>query len=49
MKNIKRNHPQSKMFAGYRVVTKLGTELSSTNKYQIQQIAMLLNAYETFK
>jgi len=37
------------LFAGYSVIPRGGTELSPTNKHQIQQVAMLLNAYETFK
>lgn len=37
------------LFAGYSVIPRGGTELSSANKHQIQQVAMLLNAYETFK
>lgn len=39
----------SKLFAGYSVIPRGGTDLSVTNKHQIQQVAMLLNAYETFK
>lgn len=37
------------LFAGYSVIPRGGTELSPANKHQIQQVAMLLNAYETFK
>lgn len=37
------------LFAGYSVIPRGGTELSVANKHQIQQVAMLLNAYETFK
>lgn len=37
------------LFAGYSVIPRGGTELSSANKHQIQQVAILLNAYETFK
>lgn len=37
------------LFAGYSVIPRGGTDLSVTNKHQIQQVAMLLNAYETFK
>ena len=47
MKKVKSSHSQS--FAEYKVVTKLGTGLSPSNKHQIQQVVMLLNAYETFK
>lgn len=39
----------SELFAGYSVIPRGGTDLSVTNKHQIQQVAMLLNAYETFK
>lgn len=40
---------QSDLYAGYKVITKLGTKLSPGYKHQIQQIAILLNAYESFK
>lgn len=48
MKNAKKIY-QSDLFAGYKVITKLGTKLSPEHKHQIQQIAILLNAYESFK
>lgn len=40
---------KKELFAGYSVIPRGGTELSVANKHQIQQVAMLLNAYETFK
>lgn len=40
---------EKELFAGYSVIPRGGTKLSVANKHQIQQVAMLLNAYETFK
>ncbi|WOV84544.1 hypothetical protein PGH26_01075 [Sporosarcina jeotgali] len=37
------------LFAGYSIIPHGGTELSTANKHQIQQIALLLNEYESFK
>lgn len=37
------------LFAGYSVIPYGNTELSTANKQQIQQIALLLNEYESFK
>lgn len=37
------------LFAGYSVIPRGGTELSVANKHQVQQIALLLNEYESFK
>ncbi len=37
------------LFAGYSVIPYGSTELSTANKQQIQQIALLLNEYESFK
>lgn len=49
MNNGKKVDLHNDLFSGFKVVTKFGTELSSANKHQIQQVALLLNAYETFK
>ena len=40
---------EQELFAGYSVIPRGGTELSVANKHQIQQIALLLNEYESFK
>ena len=40
---------EQELFAGYSVIPRGGTELSAANKHQIQQIALLLNEYESFK
>lgn len=36
------------LFAGYRVSTNVGA-MTMSNRHQIQQVALLLNAYESFK
>lgn len=40
---------EQELFAGYSVIPRGDTELSVANKHQIQQIALLLNEYESFK
>lgn len=37
------------LFAGFSVIPRGGTRLSIANKHQIQQVALLLNEYESFK
>lgn len=37
------------VFAGYKVVVKGREKLSLEDTHQIQRVALLLNAYESFK
>lgn len=38
----------SRVFAGYRVSTNVGA-MTMSHRHQIQQVALLLNAYESFR